>query len=208
MSDIGQRIEQGFRRILETLNFDGVESMEGSAYGLWPDLRIAYVNPWWFRFAGENRGEPGISLHWGLGRSVMDSVPDILEPFYHSLYASVLEECPSRVPVRHEYECSSPGVFRRYLMMLYCLGRGEGVLVVNSSVIETPHEAVGREPHDPIYAAYVDDHGFVHQCANCRRVKNMKEPNRWDWIPAWVAKPPAQTTHTLCSLCLPYYSIK
>ena len=81
MGDIRQRIESGFRRILETLDFDGVESMRGSAYGLRPDLRIAYVNPWWFRFAGENRGEPEISLHWGLGRSVMDSVPDILEPF-------------------------------------------------------------------------------------------------------------------------------
>jgi hypothetical protein len=105
--------------------------------------------------------------------------------------------------VQHEYDCSSPELFRRYLMTLYPLGHAEGILVVNSTIIEAGHDT--KKSHDPVSATYMDNNGFVRQCANCRRVRNMREPDRWDWVPAWVARPPARTSHTLCGFCLPYY---
>jgi hypothetical protein len=45
----------------------------------------------------------------------------------------------------------------------------------------------------------------LHQCAHCRRVKNLKQPNRWDWIGYFVKYPPASTRHCLCSQCRGYY---
>jgi hypothetical protein len=206
MIPIDMRTEPGFKKLLEPLNLTGLENHRGTVFGIWEDRRLAYFNPWWYRFARENDGEDAIILDWNLGRSVMDSVPGSLKEFYENLYRSVFEKDPTSGPqVRHEYECSSPDIFRRYLMTLYRLGEAEGILVVNSLVVEEPHDPGTRPSHEPLPAAYVDENGFIHQCAGCRRVMNLKEEDRWDWVPAWVAKPPLRTSHTLCSTCLPFF---
>ncbi len=203
MVDLAKRVSPGFRNILEALDLDGAEGHRGSVYGLWPDLRLAYFNPWWFRFAKENDGEPDIALHWGLGTPVMNSVPDVLKTFYEDLYESVFSrKQPFSVPVQHEYECSSPNTYRRYLMTLYRLGASEGILVVNSIVVEGPQT---REPHDALETLYRSDDGVIRQCPSCRRTKNMKETDQWDWVPAWVAKSPSRTTHVMCNLCFQAY---
>jgi hypothetical protein len=169
-------------------------------------LRLAYFNPWWFRFARENGGEPSISLEWKLGRSLMDAVPDALKSFYRELYNSVFQRDPSSLhPLQHRYECSSADTFRVFVMTLYSLGEGEGILVVNSLVVETPHDPAERKNHDPDPETYVGADGLIRQCSNCRRIKNMKEPNRWDWVSDWVANPPVWTSDTICNFCLGYY---
>ena len=196
----------GFGKLLKPIGVDSLETHKGTIFGIWPDRRLAYFNPWWFRFAVENGGEGSIPLDWALGRSVMDSVPDSLGDFYENLYRSVLDRDPaSGSPVQHEYECSSAEIFRRFLMTLYRLGNQEGILVVNSLVIERPHDKAVRPPREPLPDAYSDEGGFIHQCASCRRVMNMKETGRWDWVPAWVARPPTRTSHTLCDTCMPFF---
>lgn len=196
--------EPGFRDLLKEFEFTVFETHSGTIFGLWPDLRLAYLNPWWFRFAGENGGEPSISRDWGLGRSSLDATPDVLKPFYEGLYRKSLQNEGPR-PVQHEYECSSAKLFRRFIMTVYALGRGEGFIVVNSLVIEAPHDRHERKARRADFGAYTAADGFVRQCANCRRVRNVREKNRWDWVPAWVDRPPAHTSHTFCDVCFAYY---
>jgi hypothetical protein len=203
---MGERFIGSFRDLLQEARFDAVEAHAGSVFGLWPDLRLAYFNPWWYRFASENSGEPAISRDWGLGRALQDALPSVLRPFYEALYGEALRQDRQDFRLlRHEYECSSADLFRRFMMTLYPLGKGEGLLVVNSLVVEGPHDPGERKSHPPDLASYVADDGYVRQCANCRRVKSIREPNRWDWVPAWVEKPPLHTSHTFCDVCFAHY---
>jgi hypothetical protein len=50
----------GFRPLLADCESGALEDATGTVYGLWPDLTLAFMNPAWFRFAAENRGEPAI----------------------------------------------------------------------------------------------------------------------------------------------------
>ena len=201
---MGERFSPGFRDLLKTFELPVIEAHAGTVFGLWRDLRLAYFNPWWLKFAEENDGEPSISLDWGLGRSLLDSVPDILRPFYRDLYGNALQQ--GRLPpLQHEYECSSADLFRRFMMTVYPLRQGEGFLVVNSLAVEKAHDPHERKDNEPDPGTYIGDDGLIRQCSNCRRTKNAKEPNRWDWVSAWVAEPPARTSHTLCAFCLAHY---
>lgn len=205
MISLELRTSPGFMRLLRPFSLEDLEKQEGTVFGLWSDLRIAYLNPWWFRFARENGGEEDIILYWGLGRSIMDCVPDVLRTFYINLYESALKKHPSSgPPIQHQYECSSDNHFRLYLMTLYRLEGAGGILVVNSTVIEKPHDIETRPPREGVADRYTDKNGFIHQCSNCRRIKNLQEEGRWDWVPLWVRRPIRQTSHTLCYTCFAY----
>lgn len=201
------RFAPGFRRLIEGFKLTVFEAHAGTVFGLWPDLRLAYLNPWWFRFAIENGGEPSISRDWGLGRSLPDAIPGVLRPFYEDLFRRSSQNEGMR-PIQHEYECSSADLFRRFCMAVYSLGKGEGFAVVNSLVLEAPHDPQERKACEPDFATYAAADGFVRQCASCRRVKNVREPNRWDWVPAWVTSPPTRTSHTFCDVCFAYYYVE
>jgi len=80
------------------------------------------------------------------------------------------------------------------------------VLVVNSLCEERRHVPEYRPPHPPDGARYRSRKtGLITQCCNCRRVRRLAEPSRWDWVPAWVATIPPDTTSGLCPLCSEYY---
>lgn len=175
-------------------------------FGLSPQLRLAYFNQAWYRYAADNGGEPAISRDWALGRPVLDAVPPVLLPFYQNVYATALalRRRPQR-PLQFEYDCSTPQRQRRFGMSLYPLGADTGLLVVNSMLVEHPRESDVESlyPADP--RPYRDGRGRMHQCANCRRMRNLRQAGRWDWVPGWVQAVPPAAEFDLCPICFGYY---
>lgn len=76
-------------------------------------------------------------------------------------------------------------------------------MVVNSLVVERAHEDSGLPP---LSSMYQDGKGLVVMCSHCRRTRRAAQvPEQWDWVPEYVAMPAANTSHSLCPVCLDYY---
>ena len=105
----------------------------------------------------------------------------------------------------HDYECSSDTVYRRYHQIVYPIGGREGLLVVNSLVVERLNHPDRRPARAADELFYVDENGLIYQCAHCRRVKNVREGERWDWVPEWVKRCPECTSHVFCPTCFRHY---
>ena len=195
-------VDEGFSKLLEPYDPDVLRIHEGAIYGLWPDLRFAYFNPAWFTFSEQNGGEPRLSRSWTLGSSLLDALPPALRLWYHAHYSRVLNADSHWT---HEYECSSRDVYRRFHQVVYTLGRGRGLLVVNSLVVEAPHDLELCAPLPPDEPLYLSESGLITQCAHCRRTQRRSDPNRWDWVPTWVERMPLNVTHAFCPTCYGFY---
>lgn len=191
-----------FLRLLEEFEFGELESAGGTVYGLWPDLRLAYMNAAWSRFAAENGGEPAIAQHWGLGRCILEAISEPLRPFFMQNYSRCLEEGR---PWEHIYQCSSAEYYREYHMTVFPLGGREGLLVVNSLRVETPHPSVALPA---LVERYRTADGIVCQCSHCRRTRRIDNPSVWDWVAQWVKQSPPETSHGICPECLGFHYAK
>ncbi len=179
-----------------------LDAHTGSIYALDLEFRLAYHNEAYLRFAEDNGARRTIEKYWGLGCQWLDVLPACLAGFYRT----ALERCLRDQQVwEHEYECSSAENFRRFHQRVYPLRNRCGLLIVNSVLVDAPHDPLVRRSHPPDTGMYADEGGIVHQCAHCRRVECPAEANRWDWIPAWLAKAPTPVSHGLCPVCLDYY---
>jgi hypothetical protein len=199
------RIDESFRSHLGGFPLRNLEAHAGSVVGLWRDYRIAYVNPAWDRFAEENGGQPAVREKWDLGACIMDAIPQELQRFYHQLFERSVEKRLNRGtarPVGHEYECPSGSLRRRFHLDVFALGQGAGFMVIHSLVAEEPLDQVGHAPDRSIYE---DQQGVIRQCVHCRRVRTVLDPQRWDWVPAWVESVKPNVSHSLCRICLGYY---
>ena len=170
-------------------------------YILDADSRIVFCNWAWDRFAAQNKGV-NLSHLSVLGKSVLDVVPDALQLFYRTAYATARK---SGQPWIHNFECSSPETFRLFHMRVLPIG-GPYLCIENSLRIERLHEPDRAEIH-PIASRYVDENGVVVMCSQCRRtrqVRNIGSP-RWVWIPEFLNGPPGEVTHELCDLCFRFF---
>jgi len=198
--------EQRYPEIIRTvIDAEQLDSHPESIFAIDPDGRLIYVNAGWHRFADANGGQPQIADFWGIGASYFAALPESLEPFYRHLFRQAPDYATAATPLAHCYECSTPTLYREYNMLIYALPERLGHLVVNSLVVERPHDPQTHPPRDPAGVDYVDDGGFVHQCAHCRRIQHQGGEARWDWVPAWVDQPPANTSHSICPVCMDYY---
>jgi hypothetical protein len=182
-----------------------LEGHPASVFGMWRDTTLAYVNPAWSAFAESNNGQPAVEREWGLGARYLDAIAEPLQPFYERL----LQEAPgvgmSLRPASHTYECSSADVFRRFVMQVYCLPERSGFVVVNSLVVEAPHDPAARPAQSPDAVRYMNTDGVIVQCSHCRRIRHAGADERWDWVPEWVEHSPRDTSHGLCPICFEYY---
>jgi hypothetical protein len=184
---------------------EDLDQEPASVFGLWPDGTIAYTNPAWRAFASANEGQPAVEREWGLGARYLDAITDALRPFYEDLLARAPDAGTSLHPAFHQYECSSATVFRRFGMQVYALDGRAGFIIVNSLLVEAPHDDAVRPPHAADPASYVNARGIIVQCSHCRRVQHAVHPTRWDWVPGWVDRSPAATSHGICPVCFEYY---
>lgn len=202
---MAQFLNQEIARVIAgVFDVDELEAHPESVFAIDPQGILVYVNPAWHRFARNNQGAAAAAEPWSVGRNFYDAIPEPLKTFYRGLFARAPRFGKSLEPVAFSYDCSSPELFRRYSMLVYALpddaeGRPAGHLVVNSLLEERPHD---REPQPPSRERYEDEHGILHQCAHCRRVKGA---GVWDWVPEWVDTPPANASHGLCPVCFDYF---
>ncbi len=191
MTDARPSVPGGSPNLLMAL-----EREPGSAYLLSPELCITYVNDGWRRFARENGG---VELATQLDRrqSVLAVMAAPLQSFYRAAFARVLAGGEAWT---HTYECSSAQVFRKFSMRVEANPQGEGLVVIHSLVVERQLDRVAGDT--PIAGDYTNLQGLVVQCANCRRVKRSAPPQRWDWVPSFVAHASDYAvSHGVCSGC-------
>lgn len=174
--------------------FHTVATDDNTSYILDHDLRLVRTNPAWARFARANDGER-VLVEWGPGRSIVEAICDELRPFYVNGFAHAHETGRTW---EHDYECSSAGMFRTFRMIAFPIG--DGFVVTHALRIVRFHDRPVFPPSD-VYSA----RGVITMCAHCRRVRHTQVPDRWDWVPAYVAEPPFNTTHGLCPPCKQYY---
>lgn len=162
-------------------------------------LQITYCNPAWDCFAREQGGSSAAMAASVVGRDLLEFIPDELKSFYLELFSQARA---LGKPTNHDYECSSPSVFRLYRLQIYPLRAGAGFVVQNSLRVERPHDRTSFEPHD---AVYKDTNGWIHACANCRRTQRASDSAIWDWVPAYVSSHALNITHGVCPMCLEFY---
>jgi hypothetical protein len=193
---VEQRCLTGFPERLVAFEVDQLERLEDSVYALDGYLRLAYVNQGWERFALENDGAEVLE-QYPPGADVL-SVCGPLRPFYESHFRHCLEHGARWA---HDYECPSPERYRRFHMDVYPLPRHGGLLIVNTRSVERPFDKGERPVRDPVESEYAQPNGLIVQCSHCRRVQRADRELQWDWIPAWVHEPPANTSGGLCRPC-------
>lgn len=163
-------------------------------YILSDDLHILRTNAAWERFARENGGENVLAM-WRRGAALLDAVPAELQRFLADGFARARR---SEDRWEHDYECSSPTEHRTYRMIVYPFSGG--FVVTHALLVSRPHEQVALEP-----GAQYEHDGLISMCAHCRRVRWSSKPERWDWVPAYVAKRHDNISHGLCAACYRFY---
>lgn len=194
--------DPAFLELLVGYDIPDLDADPCTIFGTWPDLRLAYMNAAWFRFAAANGGEPQITHDWPLGRAISDSFPDVLKRYYTTALQRTLE---SGEPWRHRYECSSANIYREFMMHAYPLAGGRGLLMVNSSLVERLFEPGEITERPAVESLYSDSEHITVQCSHCRRVRRLSDDRQWDWVPQWVSRPPRDVSHGLCPICLSHY---
>ncbi len=200
------RCSPGFETLLQPFRQDEIDAAANIIFGVWSDFRLAYFNVSWQKFAEANGAPPILSSVEYLGTSVLDVCGDALRPYYEDWFTSCLSAgVEDLFPNQREYECSSPEHYRKFAMTLYPLGKGDGLLVVNSLVTESAH-GDRQGPHCAAdLSVYLGADGIIHQCSHCRKINNPQEKNRWDWVPDWVQSSPLETSHGICPPCFDFY---
>ena len=178
---------------------DGIENSGDTIYVVGPDFQLIYFNQGWSAFASENAGEPAISRNWSIGCCVLDAIPPAIRPFFEENFTKCIRE--SR-PWEHQYECSSPEAFRRFVMHCLPLSDGKRLLIVHSLVQDAPRTLI---EHQRVESLYRDEDGIITQCCHCRRVRRKEIRLTWDWVTEWVKTIPPKTSHGLCEICFGFY---
>lgn len=164
------------------------------------DFRITYCNAAWDRFAGDNGGR-GVTRAEVQGRYLFDMIAGDARTKYHAAFESSLRTGDRW---QQQYECSSAHLYRQFMMFLYPGKATPGLLVVNSLLVETPHERVA---HGALEAEYQSATGLVVMCCGCRRTLRVSADDVWDWVPQYVSHPPNLVSHGLCGPCNAQYSL-
>ena len=199
-------ITKEFEALIGESRLESLNAHPGTVYGVDSEFNISYLNPAWFEFADENGGDIFKGTSWSLGSKLFDVIPAVQQPFYKDLFESALIDGKSLVvPRQSEYECSSEQVVRRFSMHIYPVDGG-GLVIVNSLLVGELHGSLQMKQQASIDEKdYIDNDRFLYQCANCRRVRNLKIAGRWDWIPRFIKEPYPRTSHGICEPCMQHY---
>ena len=199
MQDIpDNRIATGFADTLSTQGFKFLEYSSDPAFAVDASMRLAYVNRSYIAFGCANGGLGEQDSFSGIGTYIGDVMNDPLRQFYLMAYGTLIETDKTW---NHEYDCSSPTLYRRYLQSTFPLA-GKGLVVINRLLKEQSH-TVESEP--PIKDYYLNENQLIPQCSHCHKVRRHGADVKWDWVTEWVASPPQEVTHSLCEPCADYY---
>ncbi len=182
---------------LSELNLSRFEGDPAVTYAVDSRLRLQYCNAAWDAFAIANGGD-SLLRPSPIGCDLLAVVPWDLKEFYTNAFETVWR---MGVPWEHQYECSSPEVFRQFHMRVAPLlprRTDSPLVVVNSLQVEYLHPQCGCLPE---LEEYRDAHDIVTMCCHCRRTKRPAALEVWDWVPEFVRRHPAKVSHGLCAPC-------
>jgi hypothetical protein len=93
--------------------------------------------------------------------------------FVRSIVSAWIEPGSARWQKFCLHECSSPELFREFVMTIYPLSHDDrqGLLIVNALKLVRKHDRMSVEPFE---ATYRHDNGLISQCASCRSVKRCE----------------------------------
>lgn len=184
-----------FAPYLRGYSVDELEAAAHTVVGLRPNYSVGYRNGAWTRFASDN---DAVELaHWN-GTPITAAFLEPVRAFYEQLFRGVQD---TGVPVDHDYECSSPALFRAFRLRILPL-QDRGLLLLHHLAVEHVHTVPGLPPDD---GRYRDQHGLATQCCHCRRTRRATEPATWDWVPAYLDRHTPQVSHGLCPPCFRHY---
>jgi hypothetical protein len=165
------------------------------------DFELLYFNRAYFEFARQNGGEPALSRNFPVGSNLLDAISGELKDFHEVRLARALA---ARTASHHDYYCHTVDRYREFHETAYPLADSGGLLLVHSLKINEPmpSHADAREPTE---STYREPTGLFTQCSNCRRIRRSDGSGVWDWVPAWVARAPEITSHSICAPCYEYY---
>lgn len=198
-----ERYKEDFASKLKGFDLETLENSRYSIYALSKDMELIYFNPAWIRFAQENDVDRDVLNKFSLGTAI----PKVLKgqevrDFYIQNYKNVL--ATGKV-WRHEYECSSIDEFRYFHQGVYPLKDGEGIIVINTLLVNVPADLINRKAYEAIEKQYLQPTGLITQCTNCRYTQRADQPEIWDWVPSWVEKMPDNISHSICPTCFDYH---
>jgi hypothetical protein len=159
-----------------------------------------FVNEAWERLPPDAGGPPpcGTPL---VGTPFAARLPD--GPLRGACAAAVADVLASRGPAPRVLagEWNDAATARLVSTRIAPLVAGDGVIgvVLSRSIVrERPVEEV-YEVGDRGDAAYRDAAGALVRCPCCRRVRDVADPERWDFVPRLASDPAASSA--LCELC-------
>ena len=190
-------IDKSFQKILDQHDIDSIRNSQDTTYVLDSDFKLRAYNQAWVDFAHENGGKE-LLTQFPLGSSILEAFPEVLLPFYRSAYEKSLK---NRTMFEHDYECSSPDLYRYFHQTVYPLNKAAGLIVTHHKVEEMRHPG----PTEEFNAKIVNGDGIITQCSHCRKIRVPTDHFTWLWVPALVRTPGKNTSHTLCPRCLDFY---
>jgi hypothetical protein len=175
-----------------------LESDASVIYALDRELHLRYCNRAWDDFAVDNNGEH-LTRALVVGRPLLEFISGPPAEHFREACRRVLELNKTWL---QDYECSSAGTFRKFAMHVHPFGNGAGLLVVNSPLVQHPHNEAAQPA---LEAAYRGPDGLIVMCSNCRRTRRCGEDELWVWAPGFVSAPPPGVSHGLCTPCAERY---
>ena len=165
-------------------------------------LTITYCNAAWERFALQNEA-PELCGPAPIGKCVLDYISGPARNFYASVYERVLV---TSKPWEHRYECSSAEVYREFRLLVIPIHKYGSLFVRSSLEVEHAHQRTSCGLSE---TAYRQSNGLIIMCSSCRRTRrSVSGTNIWDWVPAFLALPPADKrdiTYGICPACHDIY---
>ncbi len=175
--------------------FTALARSENTACLLTRERRLVRTNEGWVRFAQDNGGEE-VLRRCQPGFLIDDVIPEPLRELYASGFERALA---TNTPWAHDYDCSSAEAFRRFRMLVYPVK--DAFVVVHSKLVEAKHKDEVHHGDRSLYS----ECGVICMCSHCRRTRFPNGRGRWDWVPSFVASPPANLSHGLCEPCVHFH---
>jgi len=194
---INVEIDPAFAANLSAVNLTHMDESSDVIYIVDRAMKLRAFNAAWTHFALANNGAE-ILERWKLGTSLFGILSGAIEDYLLEGYEKAMRE---GTVFSYSYECSSPDVFRLFQQSAYSLHNFEGLVITNHQAIKKPH----TEENVTFSKRFVDKHGIIIQCMNCRKIRDPNDKSKWFWVPELLTSPWPDTSHDICSPCLEHY---
>ncbi|MFN2353713.1 MAG: hypothetical protein ABR512_04210 [Desulfopila sp.] len=190
-------IASDFEDFLSYLDVDALKNSPDIICVVDSNICLKAYNDAWISFAKNNNGAKTLA-DFPLGARLLDAGKEPIRSYLAEAYNRALLE---NKPFELNYECSSATEYRLFRQTAYPLVGSRGLVISHHLVEEKPHEEKVTEFNE----RFVNEHGLITQCQNCRKIRDPEDDQKWYWVPSLVAAPQSNVSHGICTPCLDHY---